>query len=64
MHAPDWRNSLAIDAAPDMAAMLLVAAPPEIDAVEARARAAFKDEGLAIKAIGVGPRPAPQTQAA
>ena len=64
VHAPDWRNSLAIDAAPDMAAMLLVAAPPEIDAVEARARAAFKDEGLAIKAIGVGPRPAPQTQAA
>lgn len=64
VHAADWRDPLATMAAEDMAAMLLVAPSPEVGAVEARARAAFKDEGLAIKAIGAGPRPAPQPQAA
>jgi uncharacterized protein involved in exopolysaccharide biosynthesis len=64
VHAADWRDPLATTAAEDMAAMLLVAPSPEVGAIEARARAAFKDEGLAIKAIGAGARPAPQPQAA
>ena len=64
VHAADWRDPLATTAAEDMAAMLLVAPSLEVGAVEARARAAFKDEGLAIKAIGSGPRPAPQPRAA
>jgi uncharacterized protein involved in exopolysaccharide biosynthesis len=64
VHAPDWRDELATTAAEDMAAMLLVAPSRDVGAVEARARAAFKDEGLAIKAVGFGPRPAPQSQAA
>jgi uncharacterized protein involved in exopolysaccharide biosynthesis len=64
VHAADWRDPLAAKAAQDMAAMLLVAPSAEVAAVEARARAAFKDEGLAIKAIGAGPRPTPQPQAA
>ena len=64
VHAADWRDRLAMTAAEDMAAMLLVAPSPEVGAVEARARAAFKDEGLAIKAIGAGPHPEPQSQAA
>jgi len=57
VHAPDWRTKLCARAAEDMAAMLIVAPTAELAAVEARVRAAFKDEGLAIKAIGVGPRP-------
>ncbi len=64
VHAADWREPLATRAAEDMAAMLLIAPSAEVAAVEARARAAFKDEGLAIKAIGAGLRPTPQSQAA
>jgi succinoglycan biosynthesis transport protein ExoP len=64
VHAADWRDGLATTAVQEMAAMLLVAPSPEVGAVEARARAAFKDEGLAIKAIGAGARLTPQPQAA
>jgi succinoglycan biosynthesis transport protein ExoP len=54
VHAPDWRDPLARSAAGDMAAMLLVTPEEEISAAEARARAAFRGEGMAIKAIGAG----------
>jgi uncharacterized protein involved in exopolysaccharide biosynthesis len=64
VHAADWRHRGAADLAGEMAAMLLVAPATEIRAVEARARAAFKDEGLAIKAVGTGPRAEAEERAA
>ncbi len=54
VHAPDWRAAACAQAVQDMAAMLIVAPTSEIAAVEARARAAYKDDGIAIKAVGVG----------
>lgn len=64
VHAPDWRQPVAIRAADDMAALLIVAPSVEIAAVERRARAAFRDAGLAIKAVGSGARPAAKERAA
>ncbi len=64
VHAADWSSPGAARAAEEMAAMLLVAPAVEIDAVEARARAAYRGEGLAIKAIGSGSRAGPEELAA
>ena len=47
-----------------MAALLIVAPSAEIAAIEARARAAYHDAGLAIRAVGMGAAPAAQEQAA
>jgi uncharacterized protein involved in exopolysaccharide biosynthesis len=55
VHVCDWRDAAYL--AEDMAAMLLIAPADEIRVVEARARAAFRDEGLAIKAVGVEAEP-------
>jgi polysaccharide biosynthesis transport protein len=54
VHAPDWRAEAAKQAAADMAALIVSAPSEEIAGVEARVRAAFHDEPLAIKAIGMG----------
>ena len=54
VHAPDWRAEAATQAAADMAALIVSTPSAEIAAVEARVRAAFHDEPLAIKAIGIG----------
>ena len=64
VHAPDWRAEAARQAATDMAALIVSAPSAEIAAVEARARAAFHDEPLAIKAIGMGYRTEVREQAA
>jgi succinoglycan biosynthesis transport protein ExoP len=55
VHVADWRDAAYL--AEDIAAMLLIAPAAEIRVVEARACAAFRDEGLAIKAIGVEAEP-------
>ncbi len=55
-HAPDWRDAACAGAVEDMAAMLIAA--PHLGAVEAQVRAAFRDEGVAIKGIDTGPEAA------
>ena len=64
VHAPDWRDPLATRAAAEMAAMIVAAPVADIGWIETRVRAAYRDDGLAIKAIGVGPRPQPSERAA
>ena len=64
VHAPDWHSPAVARLAAEMAALTLVAPPTEIAAVEARARAAFKDDGLAIKAIAAGAPADPEVRAA
>jgi len=64
VHAPDWRSPAAVRAADDMAALLLVAPSAEIAAVERRARAAYRDAGLAIRAVAMGALPETQERAA
>ncbi len=64
VHAADWRTPAAVRAIEDMAALLIVAPSTQIAAVEARARATYRDVGLAIKAVGMGETPAAQEQAA
>lgn len=56
VHAQDWRSRAAREATEELAALLLVAPSSEIGAVEARARAAYREAGLAIKAIASGAR--------
>ena len=51
VHAPDWRDRACAGAVEDMAAMLVVAPSPQLADVEAQVRAAYRDEGVAIKAI-------------
>ena len=64
VHAADWRDPLATRAAQEMAAMIVAAPVADIGWIETRVRAAYRDEGLAIKPIGVGPRPRPSERAA
>jgi uncharacterized protein involved in exopolysaccharide biosynthesis len=64
VHAADWRSPAAARAIEDMAALLIVAPASEIDAVERRARAAYRDVGLAIKAVGTGAPAEAQERAA
>jgi hypothetical protein len=64
VHAPDWRSPAAIGAADDMAALLLVAPSAEVAAMERRARAAYRDAGLAIRAVATGALPDTQERAA
>ncbi len=54
VHAPDWRAEAAKQAAADMAALIVSAPSDDISSLEIRVRAAFRDEPLAIKAIGIG----------
>ena len=64
VHAADWRDPQATRAAQEMAAMIVAAPAADIGWIETRVRAAYRDEGLAIKAIGVGPRPQANERAA
>ena len=64
VHAGEWDSPAVARLAADMAALMLVAAPSEIAGIETRARAAFKDEGLAIKAIASGAPGEPEERAA
>lgn len=56
VHAPDWRDAACIEAVEDMAALLVVAPSPELAPLEARIRAAFHAEGVAIKGIDTAAR--------
>ena len=56
VHAPDWRHPACTAAVPDMAALLVAAPSPRLAEVEGWVRAAFRDEGVAIKAIDTGAR--------
>jgi succinoglycan biosynthesis transport protein ExoP len=55
-HAPDWRDEACVNAVEDMAALLVVAPSPDLSALEARVRAAFRAEGVAIKGIDTAER--------
>jgi hypothetical protein len=50
-HAPDWREPACARAVEDMAALLIAAPASQLAGVEAQVRAAFRDEGVAIKGI-------------
>jgi uncharacterized protein involved in exopolysaccharide biosynthesis len=56
VHAPDWRHPACTGAVADMAALLVAAPSPQLAKVEAWVRTAFRDEGVAIKAIDTAGR--------
>ena len=55
-HAPDWRDEACAGALQDMVALLVVAPSPELGALEAQVRTAFRAEGVAIKGIDTAAR--------